>query len=164
MVHGSIVISREALLDVGGYNERYREVADLDLYDRLLSKYLSANIPNQLIGIRRHSNQGSQSITAYDEVIEICTRRLKVGDYSRKEISIIRSTLSRAYLFHSRFGGRDHGYLEQLKDLLRAIRVSPSTIVWNFCLVFLFNRFSDSFQAPLRRLLSGFKPKLLTGR
>lgn len=163
MVHGSIVVSREALLDVGGYDERYRLTADLELYDRLLAKYLTANIPKQLVGIRQHRSQGSQSKLACDEAIEICSRRLMTDNYSREEAAIIRATLSRAYIFRARFGAAEHNYIELLKYLARAVRVSPNTFFWNCCLVFIFDRISQPRQAALRRVLAGSAPRVLTG-
>ena len=36
IIHGSIVVSRNAFLEAGGYNDRFRYTADLDLYDRLI--------------------------------------------------------------------------------------------------------------------------------
>ena len=165
MVHGSIIVSREALVGVGGFDERYREAADFALYDRLLSKYRAANIPEKLVGVRQHGDQGSRSILAYDEVINICSERLATDDYLREERAIIRATLSRAYIYRSQFGGREHGFLEQMRDLGRAIRLSPNTFIWNFCLVFVFNRFSSTpRQAKFRSFLARSAPKFLTGR
>src|SRR5262245_45163078 len=36
IIHGSIVVDRQKFLQAGGYNDRYRYCADLDLYDRLI--------------------------------------------------------------------------------------------------------------------------------
>ena len=164
MVHGSIIVNRQAMLEIGGYDERYREAADMELYDRLVSKHITANIPKKLMGIRQHGGLGSRSVVAYDEVINICSERLKSGDYSRHEAATISATLSRAYIFRSRFSWRKRSVGEQLKDLARAFRVSPNTFVWNFFLVSLFNRFSVSQQSALRRVLARFAPRFLTGR
>ena len=164
MVHGSIVVDREAMLDIGGFDERYRLVADLELYDRLVLKYKTANIPVQLVGIRQHPDQTSGTRLAFDEVIDICSRRLESDNYTREETSIIRSTLSRAYLYRSRFVETWNGIGERFKYLGRAIRVSPNTFVWNSCLVYIFNQVSNPHNATLRRFLSGFGPRFLTGR
>ena len=164
MIHGSIVVSRSALLNVGGYDERYRLTADLELYDRLVFKYITANIPNPLVGIRVHEDQNSRSKLAYDEAIEICSRRLLTNHYSSKEASIIRSTWSRTLITRARFWGRKHKYIGLWKDLFRAIRVSPNTFFWNFCLVFFLDRFSAPRQAALKRVLVRSVPKFLTGR
>jgi len=165
MVHGSIIVSREAMMDVGGFDERYREAVDFELYDRLLLKYRAANITEKLVGVCQHGDQGSRSIVAYDEVINICSGRLASDDYPPEDRRIIRSTLSRAYIYRSRFGGREHSFLEQMKDLGRATRLSPNTFLWNFCLGFVFNRFSSTLrQAKFRSFLARSAPKFLTGR
>ena len=164
MVHGSIIVDRAAMLDIGGFDERYRFVADLELYDRLVLKYKTANIPMQLVGIREHPNQTSGTRLAFDEVIDICSRRLESDNYTREETSIIRSTLSRAYLYRARSVEKGNGMGERLRYLGRAMRVSPNTFLWNSCLVFIFNRLSNSHRSTLRRLLSGFRPRFLTGR
>lgn len=164
VVHGSIIVDRTALLDVDGYDERYRFTQDLEMYDRLVSKYKMGNVPKLLVGIRQHEDQASQSRLANDEALEICSRRLKTDNYSRKEATIIRSTLSRAHLIRARFGGRDHKYTELWKDLLQAIRISPYAFLWNFCSIFIFNRFSNSSQLALRRVLARSAPRFLTGR
>ena len=164
MVHGSIIVSREALLDVGGYDDQYRITADLELYDRLFSRYNAANLPKPLVGIRQHSGQDSRSKLAYDEAIDICSRRLMTDNYSREEASIIRATLSRAYLYRARIESKNHEYTELWKDTLRAIRISPNTFIWNCCLVLFFDRFSKPRQAALRRVLARSVPGFLTGR
>jgi len=164
IVHGSIIVDRAAILDIGGYDEKYREAADFELYDRLVQKYLTANLPNKLMGIRQHFNQGSRSILALDEVIDICFRRLKSGNYSRHDAATIRATLSRVYIQRSRYGWRKNSFLEQSKDLWRAIRVSPNTFIWNLFLVSFFNRFSISRQSRLGSILAWSAPRFLTGR
>ena len=164
MVHGSIIVDRQAILEIGGYDERYREAADYEMYDRLVSRYIAANIPKKLMGIRQHRDQGSRSVLAYDEVINICRGRLKSGDYSRHDAATIRATLSRVYIFRSRFSWRKQSVVEQLKDLARAFRVSPNTFIWNFFLVSIFDRFSVSRQSALRRVLARSAPRFLTGR
>ena len=164
MVHGSIVADRAALLEIGGFDERYKYVADLEMYDRLLAKYKAANIPMQLVGIRQHSGQTSGTKLAYDEAIAICSRRLETDGYTKVEASTIRATLSRAYLYRSRCGWDEHRFSNRVKDLARAVRISPNTFVWNFCLAYIFSRFSSPHQSALRRVLARSAPKFLTGR
>jgi len=160
MVHGSIVADRVALLDIGGFDERYRFVADLEMYDRLVVKYKTANIPELLVGIRQHAGQTSGKKLAYDEVIDICLGRFKTDRYTRSDASMIRATLSRAYLHRSQF----RGFSDRIKDLGKAIRISPNTFIWNFCLVYFYGRFSKPRQMALRRALAKSVPRFLTGR
>jgi glycosyltransferase involved in cell wall biosynthesis len=162
IVHGSMIVRRDAIVEVGGYDDRYREAADMELYDRLLAKHIASNIPEKLVGVRHHGNQGSRSILALDEVISIFSGRLATDHYSRKEAAIIRATISRAYVYRSRSG---LNFREQLGDLGRAVRFSPNTFLWNLCLVFVFNRFSSNpRRAKFRSILARSAPKFLTGR
>jgi glycosyltransferase involved in cell wall biosynthesis len=160
IIHGSIVVSRAALLDVGAYNERYRIAADLEIYDRLVPRYITANIPKQLLGVRRHKDQDSRSKRAFDESIEICSRRLLTNNYSRQDAAIVRATLSRSYLHRARFSGGEHKYLELWKDILRAIRVAPNTFFWHCFLVFVVRLISERNRAKLRRVLTRSAPGL----
>ena len=163
MVHGSIVADRGVLLDIGGFDERYRLVADLELYDRLVLKYKTGNIPIQLVGIRQHPDQTSGTRLAFDEVIDICNGRLLTENYSRSDIFSIKATLSRAYLYRAQFREDGNGLSERMKYLGRAFRVSPNTFIWNFFLVNAFSRFSKSRQEALRKVLAKSVPKFLTG-
>ena len=104
----------------------------------MLTKYVTANIPMQLVGIRQHPDQGSRSKLAYGEAVDIWSRRLMTDDYSRDKRSIIRSTLSRAHLYRAQFGETGNRFSERLKDLGRAALISPNTLIWNLCLVYLF--------------------------
>jgi glycosyltransferase involved in cell wall biosynthesis len=164
MVHGSIIADRAALLDIGGFDERYRLVADLELFDRLVLKYKAANIPLQLVGIRQHPDQTSGTKLAFDEVIEICNGRLLTGDYSRPDVASIKATLSRAYLYRAQFREDGNSFSERMKGVGRAFRVSPNTFIWNFLLVNSFSRFSKTHQEALRKVLAKSVPKFLTGR
>lgn len=158
IIHGTLVASRMALLEVGGYNDRYPVGADLELYDRLLPRYSSANLPRQLLGIRLHKGQGSRSQSACDDGIEICSRRLLTNNYSRDDAAIVRITLCHAHLVRARFFGARAGYFELSKDVFRAMRVSPSAFVWHFFLVFVVGLIPEWLRATLRRILKRFRP------
>ena len=102
IIHGTLIVKRQALLEAGSYNNRYWFLADVDLYDRLLPICQSANIPEELLGIRRHPDQASLTKRAADEGIEIATNRLSTNNYGHDQESIIRTNLSRAYFYRSR--------------------------------------------------------------
>lgn len=129
MIHGSIVISRDALLDIGGYDERYRYGADRDMFIRLLAKYRAMNIPKPLLGIRRHANQDSFSIGAADEYIDIFARLLSEDGYMPEEVAIVRGSLAYSYLFRASCFRAQGQYGEWWKDVVRAFRLSPWTCV-----------------------------------
>ena len=158
IIHGSLVVSRAALAEVGGYDERYRIVTDLVLYDRLLSMCTSANIPTQLLGVRQHQGRRSGSKLAFDEGLEISSRRLSGNNYSREEAAIIRATMSRGYLQRAVIQGREREYLEASKDISRALRVSPRNFLWHSLSVFIVGRMTERHQAALRRISKRFAP------
>ena len=101
LIHGTIVVRREALLEIGGYNGKYRYSADIEMYDRLLQNHYARTIPVALLGIRRHSGQGSRTVLALDENIEIFTKRLDSGHYTGKDVLIIRNSLSRFHTYRA---------------------------------------------------------------
>ena len=127
IVHGSIVVSRSALLDVGGYNERYRYSADLELYSRFLAKYRAANIQKQLLGVRRHAKQGSMTKVAADENIDIFTRLISTRWFSPEDLPTVFASLSYFYLSRARLLARDGDYAGFASDLGSAFRFAPGT-------------------------------------
>lgn len=155
IIHGSLLVSRDAMLDAGGYNDHYRYTNDIDLYDRLLPKNPAANIPKQLLGVRRHSNQGSRTKVALDENLEITANRLLRGTYSRKETVVLRSNLSLCHLTRARYFGREGEYLEFSKDFSRAFRASPRSFFVHFLRLFIIQLLPERSRARLRRLLLG---------
>jgi len=159
IIHGTIVVNREAILDVGGYNERYPIAADVEMYDRLLAKYRATTIPKKLLGVRRHPGQRSNTSAAFKESIEISKNRLLNNDYSAKDRSIIRGTLSRTYLFRSRNLVGEGKYLEAAKGILSALRASPKTFPLQWLVVFVVYNINEHTRAGLRRLISRLIPR-----
>ncbi len=153
IIHGSIVVSTKALLDVGGYNERYRYSADLELYDRLLAKYVAANIPKPLIGVRLHPNQGSCSRIAVEEVIDILSRRLATNHYCSENAAMIRESLSITHFLRVRHLRVEGKYFELLKGLLLAFQTSPRTFVWHVFTFLILCRIPKEIRTALKRLL-----------
>lgn len=108
MIHGSLVLKREVLLEIGGYDEHYRYSADMEMYERLLRRCRAANIPMPLVGLRRHGGKGSSSIAALAENIEILRRRSSCDGYHPQERRIVRQALSRMYLHRARVRKETH--------------------------------------------------------
>ena len=131
IIHGSFIVSREAILEAGGYDERYRYAADFDLYERLVTpKRRVANIPKPLLGIRRHDKQDSRSIFTIEEGIDIYKRRLAQSRYTSKERAIVRSALSFYYLLRIRYRLKNRKLDQELfGDIARAFRTSPVTFI-----------------------------------
>ncbi len=144
IIHGTIIIRRDALLKVGGYKDRYRYCADIEMYDRFLPKYTATVLPRQLLGVRRHVNQGSNTRVAFDEAIEISMNRLATRNYSHKDEAVIKASLSRAYLSRTRFLARERKMSAVLKDIFYALRISKKTFISNCLIVYVVYNLSES--------------------
>jgi glycosyltransferase involved in cell wall biosynthesis len=129
IIHGSIIVSKKAFLEAGGYNDRYRYCADLDLYDRLVDRCKTANIARPLLGLRRHGGQGSHSPVAVEEGIEIYERRLASGHYSTDEIAVLRAALSLWFVRRGLVGVSKRKPGTILSSLSRALTLSPATVL-----------------------------------
>lgn len=152
IIHGSLVVSREALFEVGGYDERYRVVTDLVLYDRLLSGHLGANMPRQLLGVREHKGRRSGTKLAFDEGIEICSQRLLENSYSQQEIKIIKTSMSRGYLQRAAIFGGQRKFAKALRDICWAVRSSPSNFLWHCFSIFVISRMTQRHRATLKSI------------
>lgn len=154
ILHGTIVAKTGALLDVGGYDERYRYAADIELWDRLLVKYTAANLPKKLMGIRYHEGQGQRTITALDEIISIQSRRLASGRYSPEEIAIISSNLSRQHMVLARRMGGQGRFFQLFKSFMRSFRLSPKSSPWLILTVFIGYGVPERYRNRLREFFS----------
>ena len=133
IIHGTIVVSRSAIIAAGGYDPRYRYSADLDLYDRLIRQCRIANIQKPLIGIRLQSGQGSRSRTAIEEIIQIYSKRLSSGEYTPQEIAVLEASLSLKFMLNARTGLADTQLGYFATNVGKALRLSPATVL-RYCL------------------------------
>jgi len=155
IIHGSLMVSREALIEVGSYNETYRIIADVELYDRFLQHYKAANLDRQLLGVRRHVGQASNSVAAFDETIKLSSRKLADGKYSRSDATMIRETLGRSHIFRARYYAIKGNLRRASGDMARALSKSPKTFLWDCFVVFVANNFSQRQRARIKIFLSG---------
>lgn len=129
IIHGSIVIERQPLLEAGGYDERYRYASDRELFIRFLKKYRAINLPEALVGCRRTPAQDSYSLKAADEYIDIFLRMLEGDGYAGEERKILRDGLSYSYIFRADWLLAHGRYREGLGDIARSFRTRPSRTV-----------------------------------
>ena len=158
LVHSSIVVDREALLDVGGYDERYRYAADTELFDRLFARYRAANVPKPLLGLRQHGNQGTRTKAIVDEGIDIMAGRLLSTNYSAEEAAIIRGVLSRSYVVRAHLTWGERKYRELLNDLLSGFRASPKKFWWYCGLLFVYYPLPERSRVKIRKFLGRILP------
>ena len=126
IIHGSIIARTQVMRDAGGYNERYRYSADLDLYDRLLARCRGDNVPELLLGIRRHAGQDSHSVKAIRESIDIFNHRLATGSYSPKDTAVVRAG---KYLHEALCARVEARHLDTFRNVARAFWWSPSLTI-----------------------------------
>jgi hypothetical protein len=129
IVHSTTFLKTSTLQEIGGYDERYRYSADLDLYDRLIAKCHAANVPEPLLGLRRHPGQDSHSVKAIKESIQIFQRRLDSGAYSKPDAAVVSAAESLHKALQAKIESR---YGAVLKETLRAFWLSPSVTLGHF--------------------------------
>ncbi len=56
-VHGSVMMRKDILIDVGSYNEDFRFTQDYELWLRIAGKHRVMNLQEPLYGVRRHENR-----------------------------------------------------------------------------------------------------------
>jgi glycosyltransferase involved in cell wall biosynthesis len=132
LIHGSLLMRRRAVLEVGGYDERYRYSADWDLYHRWLPRSRAVNLPKPLVGIRRHPQQDSYSRRAVDENLEIFSRLLTTPLGMRRDRAMVRDSLSYTYMMRARLWLGEGKLKEMLGDVGSAFRWSPMMTLKQF--------------------------------
>lgn len=128
MVHGSMVVRREALLECGGYDERYRYASDREMFLRLFRRVRAGNLSEPLLGIRRDLGQDSFSVKAAEEYIEIFERLLAGDGPPREETAVIRRSLAYSHLFRARCLRLRGNYRGWLREQGIGLTISPP--VW----------------------------------
>lgn len=58
-VHSAVMFRKDAIVELGGYNEEYRTSQDIELWSRLLYNYKGANLESKVIDFRVHDNSVS---------------------------------------------------------------------------------------------------------
>lgn len=129
IIHGSVVIERQALLGAGGYDERYRYASDRELFIRFLKKYRAINLPEALVGCRRYPAQDSYSLEAAGEYIELFQRLLEGNGTAGEEREIFRDGLSYSYIFRAGWFLSHGRYREWLGDIARSFHTRPTRTV-----------------------------------
>ena len=157
LIHGTLLVRTQALLDVGCYDGRYRYSADVEMYDRLLSSYRAAAIPIPLLGIRRHRGQGSRTSVASDENIEIFRNRLEIHEYSDMEASAVKESLSRFYLFRAKQQVKKGSVQRFLRDTIVAARTSPGSFLTSLTKVFLIDLVPERIRPKMKMILNWLK-------
>jgi glycosyltransferase involved in cell wall biosynthesis len=85
-IHGAMMIRKELLVEVGGYNEDFRYVQDYELWSRLVFKIKCANLPQPLYARLR---EGDCSETSVDKssYVEAIQKSLNAVQTSKKDVT-----------------------------------------------------------------------------
>lgn len=100
LVHGSIVIRREALIEVGGYNELFRFSQDYELWLRISKTHKVMNLQEPLYGVRRHGNRVTLTKMAQAGLFRMLALNLARGKVSDEVLEEVRQNGIEAYYDH----------------------------------------------------------------
>ena len=114
---------------------------------------ISANIPEQLLGIRRHSSQGAHTTLALNEGIEILSKRLCNERYSSDDVKIIKLSLAGALVIRARRLLGNGEFIQMGKELLSAGRISHTGLIFGFFRYFIGYTVPERQRARLRTFL-----------
>ncbi|RIK42579.1 MAG: hypothetical protein DCC55_08335 [Chloroflexi bacterium] len=91
IVHSSVMMSRHALQDVGGYNEAFRVAIDHELWVRIARRFELANLPHILTVRRMHRQRYFRNeITTWDRILAVMKVRSRAWWSFSREIPELR--------------------------------------------------------------------------
>jgi glycosyltransferase involved in cell wall biosynthesis len=100
LVHGSIMIRREALIKAGGYNEVFRYTQDYELWLRMAKDHKIMNLQEPLYGIRRHGNRVTLKKMNQANLFRTLARNLSKGKVSEDVVKEVLETGITRYYNH----------------------------------------------------------------
>ena len=134
-VHGSIMVRKNALEKVGGYNEIFRYTSDYDLCIRLTKNFPGANLREPLYVLRRHANRVTLRKMVPAILYRLLAKNLALGvvedsvlqQIQNKGVEFYYDCLSKEdkIFYHGRVGKKQMNYhydqqaLEQYQKLLK---------------------------------------------
>ena len=88
--HGSVMIRKKALEEVGNYNELFRSSQDYELWLRIAKSFPVANLPEALYILRRHPESVSWKYTHISILYRLLARELALDKVTNEILSQIR--------------------------------------------------------------------------
>ena len=118
LVHPAVMMRREALYAIDGYDERYVTKQDADLFLRLAEVGELANLNTVVLEYRLHENQVTAQIEGQDTLWQIRRRA-----HRRRGLPIPHELTRRgAFQRKVRTALKDHGWLERVQQVRRLLR------------------------------------------
>lgn len=90
LVHGSIMIRREILLELGCYNEDFRQSQDYELWLRVARTQRIMNLQEPLYGVRRHSERVTLTKLPQAILFRLLAVNMARGDVSPEVMEQVR--------------------------------------------------------------------------
>lgn len=84
LIHGSVMVKKSVIIDVGGYNEYFQYVQDYELWLRVSKKYQIRNIPAILYKLRYHGDNIAFTKKEKSAQYHILAKKLASGEISNE--------------------------------------------------------------------------------
>lgn len=99
-VHGSVMIRKAVVEAVGGYDELFRFAEDYEFWLRIAKQYATANLPEPLYVLRRHSSRTTWGAAQNMMLDRLLARETALGRVSDEVLVQVRSEGIESYYFH----------------------------------------------------------------
>jgi glycosyltransferase involved in cell wall biosynthesis len=124
IIHGSVIMDKEAILACGGYNEEFKVCQDYELWSSLIRKgYSIINIPDITVIIRLHSNSVSfrekdmqameNERIIYENITALTNLKISFDEAVRQRLFFT----SPQHLHKDKFKGAEELFIEEYKNL-----------------------------------------------
>lgn len=151
--HSSVMFRRIPTLKLGGYPEEYIYTQDFPLWLKLSSQYKVANLPEELVKIRKHNNQAGESYGAKSvishEFLSLQEEALKHPRISSKAKRRGRRKMIRLRIDHAIFLWNENRNIMELNKFIKLVVRYPLSSVKYFMLN-LFSIFFGTFSQKLK--------------
>jgi glycosyltransferase involved in cell wall biosynthesis len=124
-IHGSIMMRKSVLDNVGGYNERLPYAQDYDLWLRISKKHKVGNMLQRLYRLRRHKAAIKYQKAEESALYHIFAQKIARNETSNPVYTIIQNNINDIYKYLSKndlfflYGARSEFYLQR-NDLKNA--------------------------------------------
>ena len=99
-VHGSVVIRKAVVEAAGDYDELFRFAGDYELWLRIAKQYATANLPEPLYILRRHSRRITWESTSQQMLYRLLAREMALGRVPDGVLAQVRSEGIESYYHH----------------------------------------------------------------
>ncbi len=140
-VHGSVMMRKKILNDVGSYNEDFRFTQDYELWLRIAEKHRVMNLQEPLYGVRRHNNRVTLTSLPKAVLYRLLAKNMYQGKVSPEIMSGIQEQGIEVYYdylckgdrvkFHKKAASKYKNnslYGEAKKHLVELMKIKPYSV------------------------------------